>query len=68
MELSSRNQLPATVVEVRLGNIMGEVIMRLEGGQELVAAITRRSIETLQLKEGDRVTAIVKATEMMVGK
>ncbi len=68
MELSSRNQLPAVVSAVKLGGIMAEVTMRLEGGTELVAAITRSSAERLGLREGDAVTAVIKATEVMVGK
>ena len=68
MELSSRNQLKATVTEVKLGGIMAEVIMRLEGGQELVAAITRGSAERMGLNVGDEVFAVVKATEVMIGR
>lgn len=68
MELSSRNQLKATVREVKLGNIMAEVVMDLPGGRQLVAAITRGSVEHLGLKVGDEVTAVIKATEVMVGK
>ncbi len=68
MKLSSRNQLKATITEVKLGGIMAEVIMRLEGGQELVSAITRGSAERLGLKVGDEVFAVIKATEVMVGR
>src|SRR5690349_9038569 len=68
MELSSRNQLPATVKSVRLGAVMAEVVMELAGGEEIVAAITRASAEGLQLAAGDRVFALVKATEVMVGR
>lgn len=66
MQLSSRNQLKATVVEVKLGGIMAEVIMRLQGGEEIVAAITRSSAERLGLQPGTEVTALIKATEVMV--
>ncbi len=38
------------------------------GGTEVVAAITRRSVENLGLKEGDKVKAVIKATEVMVLK
>jgi molybdate transport system regulatory protein len=38
------------------------------GGQEVAAAITRRSAESLGLKAGDTVTVIIKATEVMIGK
>ncbi|MFN8618811.1 MAG: TOBE domain-containing protein [Dehalococcoidia bacterium] len=68
MELSARNQLPATVKSVRLGGIMAEVVLELEGGAELVAAITRGSAEKLELAEGKKVLAVVKATEVMVGR
>lgn len=68
MEISSRNQLAATVKEIKLGTVMAEVVLELQGGQEMVAAITRGSVEHLRLSPGDQVTAIVKATEVMVGK
>jgi molybdate transport system regulatory protein len=47
---------------------MATVVIRLEGGQELVAAITKDSAQGLGLAEGDAVTAVIKATEVMVGK
>jgi len=65
--LSARNQLQATVKSVKLGNIMAEVVMSL-GGVELVAAITRGSAEQLDLKAGDSVKAIIKATEVLIDK
>ena len=67
MELSARNQLPATVKRVQTGDIMAEVVLELDGGVELVAAITRGSAERLGLEPGKRVLAVVKATEVMVG-
>jgi len=65
--LSARNQLPATVKSVKLGNIMAEVVMTV-GDVELVAAITRGSAEALGLKAGDDVKAIIKSTEVMIDK
>ncbi len=65
--LSARNQLPATVKSVKLGNVMAEVVMSL-GDQELVAVITRTSAEAMGLEPGDAVKAIVKSTEVMVDK
>ena len=67
MELSARNRLPGTVKEVKLGTIMAEVVLDV-AGHELVAAITRSSAERLGLKVGDSVVAIIKATEVIVGK
>ena len=67
MQLSTRNQLKGTVTAVSLGNIMAEVTVDI-GGQTVVAAITRGSAEELALAEGDAVTVLIKATEVMLGK
>ena len=68
MRLSARNQLPGTVVSVSTGAVMAIVVIRLPGGQEIVSAITKDSADSLELREGDAVTAVIKATEVMVGK
>ncbi|MGP8209045.1 MAG: TOBE domain-containing protein [Acidimicrobiales bacterium] len=68
MRLSARNQLEGTVVRVDHGAVMSTVVIRLAGGQEVVSAITKDSAEALGLSEGDAVTAVIKATEVMVGK
>jgi len=67
MEISARNQLKGRVKEVVLGTVMAEVLVDV-GGQQVAAAITRRSAEALGLKAGDSVTVIIKATEVMIGK
>lgn len=67
-QFSARNQLRATVTSVKLGTIMAEVVMQLPDGQEIVSAITRSSAETLNLQPGDSVVAIIKSTEVMIGK
>ena len=67
MAISARNQLQGTVKSVTLGAVMAEVAIDV-GGQEVVAAITRHSVENLGIKEGDAVTAVIKATEVMVMK
>ena len=65
--LSARNQLPATVKSIKLGNVMAEVTMSV-GDVEIVAAITRGSAEALGLQVGDSVKAVIKATEVLVDK
>jgi molybdopterin-binding protein len=65
--LSARNQLPAVVKSVKFGNVMAEVAMEV-AGVEIVSAITRGSAEALKLQPGDRVKAIIKATEVLVEK
>jgi molybdopterin-binding protein len=68
MRLSARNQLKGTVKSVELGAVMATVVVGLDGGQEIVSAITKESAEQLGLKAGDEVTAVIKSTEVMVGK
>jgi molybdopterin-binding protein len=67
MELSARNQLHGTVESIVLGNVMAEVVVDV-GGQELASAITRASVARLGLAEGDAVVAIVKATDVLLGR
>ena len=67
MELSARNQLAGTVKTVKVGAIMAEVVIDV-GGKEIVSEISKASVERLGLKTGDKVTAIIKATEVMIGK
>jgi molybdopterin-binding protein len=68
LRFSARNQLQAKVKSVNLGTIMAEVVVELPDGQEIVSAITRTSAESLNLKAGDAVVAIIKSTEVMIGK
>jgi molybdopterin-binding protein len=65
--LSARNQFKGTIKSVTLGNVMAEVVIGVDS-IEFVSAITRRSAESLDLKVGDSVTAIVKSTEVLIGK
>lgn len=68
MEISARNQLPGTVRQVRLGDLMAEVTVDLGDGREIVSVITRTSAEALALREGDAVRAVIKSTEVMIAK
>ena len=68
MQISARNQLKGTVKSVTLGAVMAEVVVTLPDGQEIVSAITRGSVESMKLQAGDQVVAIIKSTEVMVGK
>ena len=68
MKLSARNQLKGKVKSVEKGAVMAEVVVTLDGGDEIVAEISKGSVERLKLKAGDAVTAIVKATSVMLGK
>ena len=67
MELSARNQLEGKVKSLSIGTIMAEVTVDV-GGHDIVAAITRSSVERLALAEGDEVTVVIKATEVMLAR
>ncbi len=67
VELSARNQLRGRVSVLRLDGLMAEVHLDI-GGQELIAVITRASAERLRLAVGEEVLAIVKSTEVMIGR
>jgi molybdopterin-binding protein len=65
MALSTRNRLPGTVTEVVKGAAAAKVSLEVDGNK-MVALITRESAEELGLEEGQRVTALVKATDVMI--
>ena len=67
MSLSGRNRLRGIVEEVRREGLLAQVRLRV-GDQMLTAVITRDAIDELRLKRGDMASAIVKATEVMVGR
>ncbi len=66
MRISARNQLPATVRTVTEGQVMAEVVVEVDGGHEVVAAITAESARRLGLTPGKRVTVVVKSTAVML--
>jgi molybdate transport system regulatory protein len=66
MKISARNQWKGVAVAVKKGAVMAEVVVRLEGGQEVVSAITLTSVESLGIQVGSPVIVVVKATEVML--
>lgn len=65
MKLSARNQLPGTVSSINRGEAIANVVLDV-GGQRLVASITVEAVDELGLTEGSEVTAIVKASDVLV--
>ncbi len=65
MALSTRNRLPATITGVVKGEAAAKVSLEVEGNK-MVALITRESADELGLEEGQRVVALVKATDVMI--
>jgi molybdate transport system regulatory protein len=67
LAISARNRLRGRIARIALDGLMAEVQIRI-GDQELVSVITRSSAERLGLKVGDEVFAVIKSTEVMLGK
>ena len=65
--LSARNQFEGTVKKVQTGAVNGIVVLDVNG-EEITATISMGSIESLGLKEGVAAVAVIKATDVMVGK
>ena len=65
--LSGRNQLRGVVEEVRGDGLLSQVRLRI-GNQVLTAVITRDAVNELKLKRGDEALAIIKSTEVMIGR
>ena len=68
MQLSGRNQLKGKVTSVELGAVMANIKIEVTEPNTITAAITKESVEKLGLAEGDDVCAIIKSTEVIIGK
>jgi molybdopterin-binding protein len=67
MALSARNHLKGEITEVILGTVTA--LITVKAGDNIVeSVITKRSAEEMGLKKGDKVTAVIKATEVMIQK
>lgn len=66
MKLSARNILKGKVKAVKPGVVNAEIILELPGKMELVSIITKASAETLKLKKGSEVYAVIKASSVMI--
>ena len=67
MRISARNQLKGTIAKITPGPVNAEVVMTLEGGQQIAAIITNQSVNALGLAVGKPAYAIVKASTILVG-
>ena len=66
--LSARNRLRGTIASIRAGELLAEVTIDLRQDAQLIAAVTRASIDRLGLESGGRVSVYVKATELTLGQ
>jgi molybdopterin-binding protein len=65
MKLSARNQLTGTVTEITRGEAIANVVLEISG-QRLVASITVEAVDDLGLQEGSQVTAVIKASDVII--
>jgi molybdopterin-binding protein len=65
MKLSARNQLKGTVTSIRRGEAIANVAIDV-AGQRLVASITVEAVDELGLAAGTEVTAVIKASDVMI--
>jgi molybdopterin-binding protein len=68
MKLSARNQLKGKVVDVTKGATTSHVRIDIGGGVIVTSSITNEAVADLALKTGDDVWAVIKASDVMVGK
>ncbi len=67
MPLSARNHLKGEITDVLLGTVTALITVKV-GDNVVESVITKRSAEEMGLKKGDKVTAVIKATEVMIQK
>lgn len=68
MRYSARNKLEGTVTEVDEGVVTGEVKIDIGGGKVITSSITMDAVRELDIKVGDKVVAIIKASSVIVAK
>ena len=68
MKLSTRNQIKGKITEIAKGKIMAKVKINIGGGNVITSTITVDAVNDLKLKKGDEVTALIKASSVMIGK
>jgi molybdopterin-binding protein len=68
MKLSARNQLKGKVVKVQKGQTTSHVEINIGRGVVVTSSITNEAVDDLKLKKGDNVYAVIKASDVMVGK
>jgi len=68
MKLSARNILPGKVVAVTKGTTTAHVKVELASGLTVFSSITNEAVDELALKVGDSVSAVIKSSDVMIGK
>jgi molybdate transport system regulatory protein len=64
--LSARNQLHGTIISIKTGSVMSEVVVDIGGGNQIVSLISASSAKRLKLKKGKEILVVIKSTEVMI--
>ena len=67
INISARNKLNGVVENIHLGEVNSEVIINI-GGDLIASVITKNAVGQLDVKIGDKVTAVIKSNDVMIGK
>ena len=67
-KLSARNQIKGKITKIKKDTIVGSIEIELSLPAKITSVITTDSIDELNLKVGDEVSAVIKATEVMISK
>jgi molybdopterin-binding protein len=68
MQLSTRNQLKGKIKDIKKGPVSTEVILEVNANTDVVASITTGSADSMNLKAGDDVSALIKASSVIIMK
>jgi len=68
LKISARNRLKGTVKEVDKGVVTAKIKIKTEKPVTITAIISKEAVEELDIKTGDKVEAVIKATEVMIAK
>jgi molybdopterin-binding protein len=68
MKLSARNQIKGKIVEVTKGETTAHVRIDIGGGNVMTSSITNQAVDDLELEVGDAAIAVIKASDVMIGK
>ncbi len=68
MKISARNVLKGKVVDVTLGQTTAHVRIDIGGGRVITSSITNEAVAELGLKVGDEAYAVIKASDVLVGR
>lgn len=68
LKLSARNRFQGAIDSINQGAVNCEVVVDIGNGDKIIAIITKNSVESLNLKVGEKIGTIIKASDVMIGK